>query len=46
MERRKFMKKAVLGTAGLAGTERPEALTVEQWISLANAVAAAERGKD
>ncbi len=31
--------EAVLGAAGLAGTERPEALTVEAWIALANALA-------
>ena len=34
----------LLAAAGLTGTERPEALTVEQWISLANALAGEEGG--
>lgn len=35
--------ESVLGEAGLTGRERPEALTVEAWISLANALAARRR---
>lgn len=48
--RRKMLRNSLLGVsaeplpllvaAGLCGTERPEALGVEQWIALANAVAA------
>ncbi len=35
--------ESVLGEAGLTGRERPEALTVAAWISLANALAARRR---
>jgi 16S rRNA (adenine1518-N6/adenine1519-N6)-dimethyltransferase len=53
-QRRKMLRNTLRGAcadparllhgAGLAGTERPEALRVEQWISLANALARGEGG--
>jgi 16S rRNA (adenine1518-N6/adenine1519-N6)-dimethyltransferase len=52
-QRRKMLRNTLRGicedpqhllhTAGLKGTERPEALTVVQWIALANALDSAER---